>query len=220
MNHSKFVSAAAIGLLGLAAPFMVAQAATYTAEEKANIKAVADFYAALDARDAAGGESKMPIRPILEKYIKEDYIQHMAGQEQGREGLAKMFEGRAGGPPRGGAAPNGAAGPPPGGAPPGGAPPGGAGGPPGGASKVVFIGAVGNMVVRINQRTMPGFNGQAPSTMTIFNMFRVEGGKLAEHWDGSSGGGMGGGPGGPGGAGGPPRGGAGGPPGAGGPAGQ
>jgi hypothetical protein len=97
MNHSKFVSAAAIGLLGLAAPFMVAQAATYTAEEKANIKAVADFYAALDARDAAGGESKMPIRPILEKYIKEDYIQHMAGQEQGREGLAKLFTGRAGG---------------------------------------------------------------------------------------------------------------------------
>jgi len=206
MNHSKFVSAAAIGLLGLAAPFMVAQAATYTAEEKANIKAVADFYAALDARDAAGGESKMPIRPILEKYIKEDYIQHMAGQEQGREGLAKLFTGRAGGPPGGGAPPNGTAG-----FPPGGAPPGGAGGPPGGASKVVFIGAVGNMVVRINQRTMPGFNGQAPSTMTIFNMFRVEGGRLAEHWDGSSGGGMGGGP---------PRGGAGGPPGAGGPAGQ
>jgi hypothetical protein len=76
------------------------------------------------------------------------------------------------------------------------------------------------MVVRINQRTMPGFNGQAPSTMTIFNMFRVDDGRLAEHWDGSSGGGMGGGMGGPGGAGGPPRGGAGGPPGAGGPAGQ
>jgi predicted SnoaL-like aldol condensation-catalyzing enzyme len=217
MNHLKFVSAAAIGLFGVAAPFMVAQAATYTAEEKTDTKVVADFYAALDARDAAGGESKMPIRPILEKYIKEDYIQHMAGQEQGREGLAKMFTGRPGGPPGGGAAPNGAGGFPPGGAPPGSAgAPGGAGGPPGGASKVVFIGAVGNTVVRINQRTMPGINGQPPATMTIFNMFRVEDGKLAEHWDGSSGGGMGG----PGGAGGPPRGGAGGPPAAGGPGGQ
>jgi hypothetical protein len=46
---------------------MVAQAATYTAEEKTDTKVVADFYAALDARDAAGGESKMPIRPILGK---------------------------------------------------------------------------------------------------------------------------------------------------------
>ena len=183
MNHSKSLATTAIaGLLGAAMAFVSAPAAAYTAQEQANIKVVADFYDALNARDAAGGESKMPIRPIVEKYLKEDYHQNspdLAAGGQGREALIRMFQGRGPGP--------GAGGPPTGGP--------GAGGPR--PSKVFFIGGQGDMVVRVS--------GRDPTSL-IFNMFRVENGKLAEHWDaimGSS----------------APRGGAGGPPGAAGPAG-
>jgi predicted SnoaL-like aldol condensation-catalyzing enzyme len=210
VKHSKSLATTAIaGLLGAAMAFVSAPAAAYTAQEQANIKVVADFYDALNARDAAGGESKMPIRPIIEKYLKEDYHQNspdLAAGGQGREALIKMFQGRgpgAGGPP-GGAGPNGA--PPAGGPPPGGPGAGGARAAP----PVLFIGGQGDMVVRVSGR----------GTSVIFNMFRVENGKLAEHWDAMMGGGSRGGAGGPPGAarpaggvpgGGPPPGGPGGP---------
>ncbi|HEY5309949.1 MAG TPA: hypothetical protein VIK97_15655 [Casimicrobiaceae bacterium] len=179
MNNSKIAAVAVAALLGAAVPMMSAQAAQNTKLEKENIAAVQGFYDALNARNAAGGESKMPFRPIAEKYIAENYHQNSPGwaaHGQGREAFIKMFEGRGGGG-GGGAAPN-AGGPPPGaGAPPAsGAPAGGpgAGGPPRTATKVVYIGAEGNMVVRISG------NG---SSDLVFNMFKVENGKLAEHWD-------------------------------------
>jgi hypothetical protein len=202
VNHSKTVATAVAVLLGAAMPMMSAQAAQYTKQEKEAIAAVQGFYDALNARDAAGGESKMPIRPIIEKYLAEDYHQNSPGwaaQGQGRESLIRIFQGRssgAGGPPSG--APPGAGAPPAGGPPASGR---GAGGPPREAAKVVYIGAVGDMVVRIS--------GRGTSDL-VFNMFKVENGKLVEHWDASMGGGM---PGGAGRAGGSP--GAGGQPGAG-----
>ena len=212
MNHSKTIATALAALLGAAIPMMSAQAAQYTKQEQEAIATVQGFYDALNARDAAGGESKMPIRPIMEKYLAEDYHQNSpswAAQGQGREALIRNFQGRAGaaGGPPGGAAPGA-------GAPPAGGPP--AGGAPREAAKVVYIGAVGDLAVRIS--------GRGTSDL-IFNMFRVKDGKLVEHWDASMGGGgrQGGGAGGAGGApgaGGPPGGippggapGAGGPPG-------
>lgn len=143
-----------------AAPFGLTQAATNTAQESANMKVVADFYAALDAADAKGN-MKQQIRSIAEKYLQPDYHQHMEAQKAygpGREGFIKMFEGMPAMP-----LPLGAAPPPP---------------------KILALVGNGDIVIRVSARTMPG---QA-NEMTIFNMFRVKDGKLAEHWDSSSGG--------------------------------
>jgi predicted SnoaL-like aldol condensation-catalyzing enzyme len=175
MKHSKRLAmAAAVGLLGAAIPFLSAWAGTNTAQEQANIKLVADFYAALDERDAAGGESKRPIRPIAEKYLKPDYKQmgQINGSAPGgRERFIKSFETML------------AAGPPANAAPDMRQP-----------AKVLYISAVGDMVVRVSTR----------GATSIWNMFRVQDGQLAEHWDGSGGPAMMGGR--RGGAGGPPGG--------------
>jgi len=219
VNHSRTIAIAIAAVLGAAMPMMSAQAAQYTKQEQEAIAAVKGFYDALNARDAAGGESKMPIRPIVEKYIAPNYHQNspdLAAQGQGPESLIRMFQGMRGGgagAPPGGAGPNAGGAPPPGaGAPGAGGPPAGGpreGGPPRQPAKVVYIGAVGNMVVRVSELGPTGL---------IFNMFTVENGKLVEHWDATMGDSMrgagrqGGGPGAPGGA---P--GAGGPPGVGGP---
>lgn len=169
MKHSRTIATAVAVLLGVAMPVMGAQAAQYTEQEKTGIAAVQGFYDALNARGAAGGESKVPFRPIAEKYIAENYHQNSPGwaaHGQGREAFIKMFQGRIGG------ASQSAGGPPPGAAAPAGG--GTAGGPPRQATKVVYIGAQGDLVVRIS--------GDGTSDL-VFNMFRVENGKLAEHWD-------------------------------------
>ena len=179
MNHSKIIATVVAALIGASISTMSAQAAQYTQQEKDNMAVVQGFYAATAARRAAGGESKMPFRPIAEKYIAENYHQNSPGwaaEGQGREALIKIFEGRGGGP--GGmqpAAPAGAGGTRSGGTP--------AGGTPAGqpqrqatqqATKVRYIGAQGDIVVRVS--------GDGSSDL-VFNMFRVENGKLAEHWD-------------------------------------
>jgi predicted SnoaL-like aldol condensation-catalyzing enzyme len=176
MIHSKrFLAALLTGLLGVAMPFASTQAATYTKQEQANIKLVADFYAALDRGDA-GGDLKKKIRAIAEQYLAPDYFQHVETQRAygpGREGFIKMFEQMP-------AMPAPPAGAPPAGAPPAGAPPAGAPPPP----KVLALMADGDRVVRISARSMPGAKGDT----FVFNMFRAKDGKLAEHWDASSGG--------------------------------
>jgi hypothetical protein len=65
---------------------------TYTAHDQVAITAVADFYAVLDARDAAGVESKMPICPSAENYVAADSIQ-LAGSDNGRAAFIKLFDG-------------------------------------------------------------------------------------------------------------------------------
>ena len=170
MNSSKTIATAVAALLGALMPLTSAQAAQYTQQEKDNMAVVQGFYAATAARRAAGGESKMPFRPIAEKYIAENYHQNSPGwaaEGQGREALIKIFEGRGGGP--GGmqpAAPAGAGAPRAGGAP--------ARQATQQATKVRYIGAQGDIVVRVS--------GDGSSDL-VFNMFRVENGKLAEHWD-------------------------------------
>lgn len=166
---SKFFTFLAAGLLAAALPLATAQAATYTAQEKANIKLVEDFYAALDKGDAAG-DIKQKIRGIAEQYLAPDYIQHaeVAGAPgQGREGFIRFFEQL---PPMPGPPPSadGASALPP--------------------AKVLAIMADGDLVIRVNSRSMPAPGGAA-TTSYVFNMFRIQSGKLAEHWD-SSGGGM------------------------------
>lgn len=58
-----------------------------------------------------------------------------------------------------------------------------AAGPTLGASHEVTVMARGELVVRINTRAMPG--GKQP--LMIFNLFRLQDGLIAEHWDGYSG---------------------------------
>jgi predicted SnoaL-like aldol condensation-catalyzing enzyme len=182
--------------LALAVGYSTAAGAVeYTAKEKANIELVRGLYDGLETSSAAGTLSK-DVVGIANKYIAENYIQHSANSS-GKNGRAAFIaEGQRapGGPPPGGGAPGGAGGLPGGaGGPPGGAPgaaggpPGGAGGPPGGApgaggpggpgrgpAKVLAFMASGDYVVRISNLG----NG------LIWNMFRVENGFLAEHWDG------------------------------------
>jgi predicted SnoaL-like aldol condensation-catalyzing enzyme len=144
-------------------------AATYSSQEQSNMKVVTDFYAALDRGDASG-DLQQRIRSIAEQYLRPDYIQHREGAREfgaGREGFIHMFE-QMPSMPR---------------------PPSAAGAPP--APKVLALMADGDLVVRVSSREAPGPGGKEPSTLYIYNVFRVQDGKLAEHWDGSSGGMMG-----------------------------
>lgn len=160
----KFFVACALGA-GLA---MSAHAATYTPQEKANVKLVADFYAALDNADAHG-DMKRKIRTIAEKYMQADYIQHMEAAKkfgQGREGLIRLLEQAPAMP----------------------APPAGMAPPP---AQVLSLIANGDIVIRVSSRTMPTAPGAEGNPSYIFNMFRIQNGKLAEHWDAASGAAMG-----------------------------
>lgn len=196
MSHSKrFCAVVLTGLFGALMPFVSTQAATYTPQEQANMKLVADFYAALDE-----GNLQQRIRGIAEQYLKEDYNQHSElgrASGAGREGFIRSFQQMPSGPPPGAGAPPpaGSAGLPP---PTGAAPP--AGRPPRGPAKVFILSAQGDLVVRVSALGMPAPGGDGANSV-IFNMFRIQGGKLAEHWDSTNPGMM---PGGPRGAGGPP----------------
>jgi predicted SnoaL-like aldol condensation-catalyzing enzyme len=150
----------------------VVQAAN-TPQEEANKKLVLDFYSALNRAEAAG-DLRDEIRKIAEQYIAADYIQHnqMAARAgSGREGLIASFQKMPSGPPNAASKP----------------------------AQLLTIMASGDMVMQVTGRDLPGLNGGPPQSLFIFNLFRVQNGRLAEHWDGSSGGsmnppGMGGGP--------------------------
>jgi predicted SnoaL-like aldol condensation-catalyzing enzyme len=146
------------GLLGAVVAVSTTQAETNTSQEQANIKLVADFYAALE-QDYQHGNKK--VRSIAEQYLSPDYIQHMEAAQSygpGREGYIRMFEQMPAVPlPPGGVAPP--------------------------SPKVLTIMAKGDLVFRLNSR--PG-GPTDKNPIYIFNVFRVQGGKLAEHWDGYS----------------------------------
>lgn len=150
----------AVLALSLACLSETAFAAQYTKQEKANMELVKGLYDALDAADAKGNTSEA-IVGIAEKYIAPDYKQHAVGGQSGRENFVKMFQRMPTGGPPPGAAPGGAGGKPPAMEP----------------AKIVAFMADGDLVVRISSR----------GPMMIWNMFRVQNGQLAEHWDAGTG---------------------------------
>jgi len=159
MHYFKGLATSLTAVFMAGVPLMSAQAATFTAQEQANMKLVADFYVANDELAASGDVTR--IRGIAEKYIGEGYIQHMAAGKvfgNGRENFIRMAESGPRLPAR----------------PPGSAPP--------QPAKVLALWANGDLVVRVSSR--PSRDGGSPSV--LFNMFRVENGKLVEHWDSSS----------------------------------
>lgn len=147
--------------LGLAAGGMVAFAppaiAHMTAAEVANERVVLDFYAALNAADAAG-DLKQRIQAIAETYLDPDYVQHsemfarLPGTGSARDKLVRMFQNR---PPM----------------------------PPMGAPTTVAVMAQGDRVMLLTARAIPDPATGSAKQVYIFNMFRVKNHRLAEHWD-------------------------------------
>jgi predicted SnoaL-like aldol condensation-catalyzing enzyme len=139
-----------------------------TPQEAKNKQVVIDYFAGLDHLETVKDKAQYDkdLRATLAKCCRSDYIQHnaeMAAYGQGTAGLIKMFENQRDRPPPFG--PEAAPGP----------------------SKVITVMASGDMVVRINSREPAG--GGEP--MLIFNLFRMQDGKIAEHWDGRNGSAMG-----------------------------
>lgn len=164
------------GLPGAAFAAPSQASATNLDEGEANVALVKRFLADLRGAMMMGDPAK--IRAVAERYMAADYIQHSSAFPPGREGyiavMTKFTSGPpqvAGGPPPG--PPQGAGGPPPG-------PPQGAGGPPqGGLPKdLQFVGNRDYVMWMSEAPPAPG----SSSPSYAFNMFRISGGKLMEHW--------------------------------------
>ena len=137
-------------------------AAAETPQEQANEKVVLAFFDALNAGDAAGTTGRdIPI--IAEKYLDPSYTQHseqfknLPGPGTDRDKLIRMFQSM---PPR----------------------PAGAGPAAMGPQKRIAVMAQGDLVMILFERDMVDSAG-ATHPKYIFNMFRVEKGKLTEHWE-------------------------------------
>ncbi|TPG54285.1 nuclear transport factor 2 family protein [Sphingomonas glacialis] len=133
--------------------------------EAANKQVVLDFYRALDDAGAAGAMSTR-IKGIAERYISPDYVQH-----------AEAFANLPGpGTPRDRLVRMFQTMPamklPP--------------------SKTIAVMAEGDRVMLLTAREMPPEGAGAPTLSYIFNMFRLRGGRLVEHWDVQQGGAPGG----------------------------
>lgn len=164
MKLSNHRALAGVGIaLALATSASVPALAANTPAEAANKQVVLDFYAALNAADAAGN-TKDQIPAIAEKYLSPDYKQNtivIPGPGSDREKLVRMFQSM---PPM-----------------------------PAGAPKPVqrtdAVMAEGDKVMLLTSRLQPDPATGKLKPSYIFNMFRVKDGKLVEHWDVSSGGG-------------------------------
>lgn len=152
------------GVLMLAVLWMGAAQAHNTPQEVANKKLVREFYKALDDAQAEG-KIREKITGIIEKYIAVDYIQHQEGGKQGRAGML----GTVGARNAQESAPA--------------APPAAGGFNMREAGKLVAIMAEGDRVIQVTSRDRRDpATGETKPTY-IWNMFRVEKGMLAEHWD-------------------------------------
>jgi predicted SnoaL-like aldol condensation-catalyzing enzyme len=156
MRHGRIAFGLVLAL-GAALSFGSPAAGHETAAEAANKKVVVDFYAALNAADAAGA-FKQRIQAIVETYIDPDYVQHsdmftaLPGPGTARDKLIRMFQTR---PPM----------------------------PPMAAPKTVAVMAQGDQVMMLTSRDMPDSATGRVKPVYIFNMFRLKRGKLVEHWD-------------------------------------
>jgi predicted SnoaL-like aldol condensation-catalyzing enzyme len=134
-------------------------------QEESNKKLVRDFYNALDDAQAEG-TIREKIAGIIEKYIAVDYIQHQEGGKQGRAGMLETTSAQGRQPAAAPAAP-----------------------PAAGAfnmrerGKLVAIMAEGDRVIQVTSRERRDPATGATKPTYIWNMFRVEKGMLAEHWD-------------------------------------
>ena len=93
------------------------------------------------------------IAGIAERFVAPDYIQHQVGAKNGRDALVKDFQG-----PRPGSktmAP----------------------------AKLIAIMAEGDKVIQVTSREVPDPATGGTKPAIIWNMFRIENGKMAEHWD-------------------------------------
>lgn len=134
-----------------------------TPQEEANKKLVRDFYNALDDAQIEG-TIREKITGIIEKYIAVDYIQHQEGGKQGRAGMLETVRSQQQASP----------------------PAARAVGAPGGRperGKLVAIMAEGDRVIQITSRDRPDPATGGTKPRYIWNMFRIENGMLAEHWD-------------------------------------
>lgn len=144
--------------------WMGAAQAHDTPQEAANKKLVLDFYNALD--DAMlGGKAQEKMPAIIEKYIAVNYIQH---QEGGKNGRAAMLETMRNSQPRTPSPPPAA---------------GGAPDPMQQRATLLAIMAEGDKVIQVTSRTLPDPATGGTKPIYIWNMFRIENGMLAEHWD-------------------------------------
>ena len=151
-----------LSVLIVSAATVMESSAAYaeTAQEAANRQVVIGYFAALDRLEKLTREEAQKGLPaVLSKYCRPDYIQHS-------ESMAAYGQGTAGLMRLMNSTGTDAS-----------------TGPALGAAHVITTMARGDLVVRINTREMPG--GAKP--LLIFNLFRIQNGLIAEHWDGYSG---------------------------------
>lgn len=146
---------------------MMSWSGTYaeTVQEAANKQLVIDYFAALDRLETVDARDyKEQARQAVTKYLRPDYIQHneaFARFGQGSAGLIRMLESRLDAS-KSSSKPA-----------------------PQGASRVLIVAAQGDLVTRVNSREQ--LDPSKPP-LIIFNLFRIQDGLIAEHWDGASGG--------------------------------
>jgi predicted SnoaL-like aldol condensation-catalyzing enzyme len=154
-------------LMMLAVLWIGAAQAHDTPQEEANKKLVRDFYIASDDAVIAGN-MKEDMPKVIEKYIAVDYIQHREGGKNGRaamlEAIRDSHASTPAAPPQAAGAPNMQQ-----------------------RATLVAIMAEGDRVIQVTSRERrdPATGGTKPSY--IWNMFRIEKGMLAEHWDSAPG---------------------------------
>jgi predicted SnoaL-like aldol condensation-catalyzing enzyme len=132
-----------------------------TSQEATNKQLVIDYFAELDRLEALDARASIEQgRQAILKYVRPDYIQHselFARFGQGSAGLIRMLESRDAGDS--------------------------SSEPMLGASRVLAVMAQGDLVIRVNSREL--LDRSKPS-LIIFNMFRIQDGLIAEHWDAMS----------------------------------